>query len=257
MKRIILVSLALLLAVLSAAGVFLARGFQPATGPERVEVAADVVGVKAGRTYAYLVSAPQGLVLVDTGSDPAAAALLAELGRRGLGPDAVGDILLTSVHPDHAAAVHLFPRATSWIGRDDLGLALRERLPRAPIARIASRLVQRNARLERVRLALPGARLAIAGATFDVVSLPGVTPGSSAFVRDGVAFTGSSLGLDGARLVFPSWLVADAPRNSRAASPRLAAWSFSAIADGRHGVHQGGRAALDAALKELQSDAPR
>jgi glyoxylase-like metal-dependent hydrolase (beta-lactamase superfamily II) len=41
------------------------------------------------------------VVLIDAGNDQNGEAVLAELTRRGLGPDAVSTILLTHGHPDH------------------------------------------------------------------------------------------------------------------------------------------------------------
>src|ERR1051325_2925115 len=51
------------------------------------------------------------IALVDAGNDKEAQAILAELSRRHLGPDAVTTILITHGHPDHTGGVAMFPRA--------------------------------------------------------------------------------------------------------------------------------------------------
>src|SRR5262249_51648681 len=51
------------------------------------------------------------VALVDAGNDKNAAAILAELSRRHLGPDAVTTILITHGHPDHTGGVVMFPKA--------------------------------------------------------------------------------------------------------------------------------------------------
>lgn len=52
--------------------------------------------------------------LVDAGNDRDGKAILAELARRKLGPEAVKAILITHGHGDHVAGCHLFPGATLY-----------------------------------------------------------------------------------------------------------------------------------------------
>ena len=49
--------------------------------------------------------------LIDAGTDAEGAAILAELTRRQLGPDAVVAIFITHGHQDHTAAIRKFPNA--------------------------------------------------------------------------------------------------------------------------------------------------
>src|SRR5678815_2450506 len=51
------------------------------------------------------------VALIDAGNDQTGKAVLAELARRGVGPEAVSTIFLTHGHPDHIGAVRLFPNA--------------------------------------------------------------------------------------------------------------------------------------------------
>jgi glyoxylase-like metal-dependent hydrolase (beta-lactamase superfamily II) len=51
------------------------------------------------------------MALIDAGNDTAGRAILAELARRRLSPDAVAAVFITHGYPDHIGAAHLFPRA--------------------------------------------------------------------------------------------------------------------------------------------------
>src|SRR5581483_3240511 len=51
------------------------------------------------------------VALVDAGNDKSGKAIMDELSRRHLGPDAVTTIMITHGHPDHIGAVAMFPKA--------------------------------------------------------------------------------------------------------------------------------------------------
>jgi glyoxylase-like metal-dependent hydrolase (beta-lactamase superfamily II) len=141
----------------------------------------------------------------------------------------VGDVLLTSAHPSHAAAVHLFAHATLWVAEQDEPLLSRDRLPGAPLARALARL-RRSGSRRRARLVRPGELLSAAGLSLSVVHLPCVTPGSVAYVLDGVALTGSALLARGGGVEPPSWLLAESPKRCVALLPRLRQWELGALA---------------------------
>src|SRR5258708_14143425 len=68
--------------------------------------------IKDGVVSAAVIPIGDGkVVLLDAGYDKAGKAILAELSRRQLTPEAVTAILLTHNHPDHVAAIDLFPKA--------------------------------------------------------------------------------------------------------------------------------------------------
>src|SRR5688572_2052033 len=96
--------------------------------------------VADGFTSAVVLEAGEGKVaLVDAGVDPAGTAVLAELGRRGLGADDVVAILLTHGHGDHVAGCPLFSNATTYAHRDELPLLRGEVRARSPVAPLVGR----------------------------------------------------------------------------------------------------------------------
>ncbi len=80
--------------------------------------------VKDGYVDLGVIDLGDGKVaLVDAGNDPEGKAILAELSRRKLGPEAVEAVLLTHGHPDHIAGCHLFPKASIYALAGDVALA--------------------------------------------------------------------------------------------------------------------------------------
>src|SRR5580700_5247243 len=76
--------------------------------------APDVRIIKDGVVDFGVVDVGEGhVVLIDAGYDPKAAALLAELARRKVGPDAVTAIFFTHGHPDHIAGASLWALLTA------------------------------------------------------------------------------------------------------------------------------------------------
>src|SRR5258708_20655996 len=76
------------------------------------------------------------VVLLDAGYDKAGKAILAELSRRQLTPEAVTAILLTHSHPDHVAAIDLFPKAEVMALEPELPLLEGRALWRGPPLRL-------------------------------------------------------------------------------------------------------------------------
>src|SRR5260370_12805169 len=92
-------------------------------------VSADVIRVGNGK-----------VVLLDAGYDKAGKAILAELSRRQLTPEAVTAILLTHSHPDHVAAIDLFPKAEVMALEPELPLLEGRASWRGPLLRLFPRL---------------------------------------------------------------------------------------------------------------------
>jgi len=100
-----------------------------------VPVSALVPGAEEGRTVdtafmMWLIRGNGRTILVDSGFHRAEVVAawhpvdfvtpVAALGRLGLAPDDVTDVVLTHLHWDHAGGVDLFPRARVWVQRAEL-----------------------------------------------------------------------------------------------------------------------------------------
>lgn len=137
----------------------------------------------------------EGLTLVDTGWRSGGARLVRSIRMLGLDPRAVGRILLTHWHADHAGSAARFVRSSAapdvLVGTEDLDVVA-GRVPRPHQAvpeGWTSRAGRLAGRLGLVKPAEPvpsavalgdGDRLPVAGGV-EVVAAPGHTPGHSAF----------------------------------------------------------------------------
>ena len=122
--------------------------------PERAEINGMTL-VKDGFVSAVLVPlSKHEVALVDAGNDVQAKALLAELSRRGLGPDNVDFILLTHGHADHIGGIAKFPKAQVMALAEEVevvegrstggGLILRFRSPKPTGIRLSRTLHERG-----------------------------------------------------------------------------------------------------------------
>ena len=112
MKRIVLMVVLLVVVFAVATGALIASALM---GRQSVMDGSEVNGIRIvadGITSLAVIPVGEGRVaLIDAGNDKAGKAILAELSRRHLGPDAVAAVLLTHGHGDHRGAVPLFPKA--------------------------------------------------------------------------------------------------------------------------------------------------
>jgi glyoxylase-like metal-dependent hydrolase (beta-lactamase superfamily II) len=87
----------------------------------------------------------EGLTVVDTGWRSAGPRLVRSVRMLGLDPRAIGDILLTHSHADHAGSAGRFAASSAgsrvWTGRDDLPVVRGERRQPSLVARAAARML--------------------------------------------------------------------------------------------------------------------
>ncbi|MPZ89491.1 MAG: MBL fold metallo-hydrolase [Nitriliruptorales bacterium] len=147
----------------------------------------------------------EGLTLVDTGTPRSGPRLVRSIRLMGLDPRAVGDVLLTHWHADHAGSAARFARSsaapTVWVGEGDLAVVREGLRPPVPprrdttaLGRPLSRLVPPPPGVPAVSGLADGARLEAAGG-IQVVASPGHTPGHLAYLvaSRGVLLTGDAL----------------------------------------------------------------
>lgn len=210
MKRV-LVSIGVVLVVLVVA---VAALFAPAfVGMQPMPDDFEMNGVRIvpdGFVAVGVVDAGGGqVVLIDGGLDASSEAILADLSRRGLGPESVAAILLTHGHGDHIAAAtgDVFANAQVMAleaevdlaeGRVGLGSPLGLVVPVSPTG------VQVTRRLR------DGETIRIGATAIQVYSVPGHTPGSAAYLANGVLFVGDEANAtsDG-EVKGPPWIFSD------------------------------------------------
>jgi N-acyl homoserine lactone hydrolase len=130
------------------------------------------------------------VALIDCGTFSHRANLIAGLQRHGLTPADVTDVVLTHSHHDHSINWVLFPRATIWIGGDELDWSVKEPWGSTPVPELYVKELASSKQLKRIKQGdtiIPGL------AAYDA---PGHTPGHLIFMLSGnardVLFTGDA-----------------------------------------------------------------
>ena len=185
-----------------------------------VRPAPDVRIIKDGFVDFGVVDVGEGhIVLIDTGYDSKGAALLAELARRKVGPDAVTAIFFTHGHRDHIAGASLCPNATLYALDADVALAEGREGSHGPL----TSLVGAKPTGLHVHGLKDGAVTTVGAKSIRAIATPGHTAGSAAYLVSGVLFLGDSAGMktDG-KLALPPWAFSDDLAKSRASLVALA-----------------------------------
>jgi glyoxylase-like metal-dependent hydrolase (beta-lactamase superfamily II) len=161
------------------------------------------------------------VALVDAGSDRSGKAILAELSRRGLGLSSVKAILLTHGHPDHVAAVGLFPDAELMALEPEVPLIEGRARSRGPVTRW---LPARPGSMKVSRVLHDGETFTLGGMTVRVFAVPGHTEGSAAYLVNGILFLGDSADArSSGRVQGAAWIFTDDTARNRASLARLVA----------------------------------
>ncbi len=233
--------------VFAVAGVaWVASLLPPGQGP-RVTGPHELVGVDTNGSFAWIVPVADGVVLVDVGLDQQATVLRKEIGGRP-----VLGVLLTHAHADHTAGLTAFPDAPVWLATADrpyLAGTAEENSPLALAYRKVAGTPTAHGALEEVT---DGLEVELGGEVFRATTVPGVTPGSVAWLWRDVLFTGDAVWGGGGLQLPPEALCEDA-EDARVQAKRLLALDFATIADGQIGITRTARPALFRLLGESQT----
>jgi glyoxylase-like metal-dependent hydrolase (beta-lactamase superfamily II) len=240
-RTLLIASVAALLIPLMVGGIFvLGVATQlPAGSGARIEAPHGAYGVMATGSYAWVVPAGKGkVVIVDAGQDPDARSLSTEVGGRE-----VVAILLTHAHADTIAGIDAFPDAPVYLGPGEKALLTGETESKGWMAAWLARSLPRPRLPEKVEEVADGQELELGQARFRAVHLPGHTGGSVAWVWRDVVFVGDAL------LVQPSMMTmmaafSDDEEQAKKSLEKLLAVDFDTAADARGGLRDGARAKL-------------
>lgn len=220
MKRILKIAGLVVLLIVVGVGALIAVTFM---GRKAVMDGQEVNGIRIiadGITsFAVVPIDNRQVVLIDAGNDQSGTAALAELARRGVGPEAVSTIFLTHGHPDHTGAVHLFPNAQVMALEPDVALVEGRAGSKGP----ATRLFPVSPTGITVNRALHGGDVVTVGSTrIRVYAVPGHTAGSAAYLVNGVLLIGDAADVksDGSLQGAP-WIFTDSQPEDRASLVRL------------------------------------
>jgi glyoxylase-like metal-dependent hydrolase (beta-lactamase superfamily II) len=194
MKRALkILGLVLAVLVLAVVGLFFAifGGDKPLEDGKELGLARTI---KDGFVAAFVLDAGDGkLALIDAGNDSEAKAILAELSRRKLGPEAVSAIFLTHGHPDHTKGVPRFPSAKIYAMGPDVPLAEGRARSKGPLPSMMG-AVQTGTKV--TTPLTNGATVAVGKLVVQAFLIPGHTAGSAAYLAGGVLFLGDSADAD-------------------------------------------------------------
>lgn len=177
--------------------------------------------VKDGIVSIAIVPVGAGQVaLVDAGNDGDGKAVLAELSRRQMGPDAVIAILVTHGHQDHTAGIKLFPRARVMALDREVGAIEGVEGFHGPLTQLMP------VRPTGVKVAWPvrdRETVIVGDIPVRVFAVPGHTAGSAAYLVNGVLFLGDAADTNDAGEIKGSpWIFSDSQAQDRASLVRLA-----------------------------------
>ncbi len=184
--------LAIILAVIAGGAAIALRVARGKPSPAE-QVKPNVFSVSAAGIYLYAARVGTHVVLFDTGADPEGTPVSAALAALGASRNDVSDIFITHAHGDHTAGAAAFGSAKIHLGAADAAMAEKKAEPTQLIPKLAAKV-----------LAVPPvtAQDQLAGATsvdlgdsklVKTFPMPGHTPGSYAFLYDGVLFVGDAM----------------------------------------------------------------
>lgn len=220
MKRILkiaalVIGLLVILAVATIASAFVGR--------QSITDGFEINGIRIVKdgivSVAFVPIGTGEVALIDAGNDKSGKAILAELARRQLGSDAVKAILLTHGHPDHTAAILLFPSAQMMALSTEAPLVEGRAGAHGPLTRFMS-VSPTGVKVSRTLQ--DGETVMLDQVPVRVFAVPGHTAGSAAYLVNGVLFLGDAADATSAGMIKPAaWIFSDSQVQDRASLVHL------------------------------------
>ena len=187
--KIAAISVVVLVALLAGLFYYLFGGLQAQTAG--LSLGAGAEPVYDGFSTVFMLDVGGGqIALIDAGNDTAGAAILAELGKRNASADNVVAIFITHAHPDHDAAISMFPKATVYAMKREVPVAEGKEAYESLFSRLAGRL---NPHPFQVAHPLEdGEKVTVGNLDVTAFLVPGHTPGSGAYLTQGVLYLGDA-----------------------------------------------------------------
>jgi glyoxylase-like metal-dependent hydrolase (beta-lactamase superfamily II) len=202
--------LVIILAVIGAGavGAFrVARG-RPAAADQ---IKPNMVATSAGGVSVYAARVGSHVIVFDASADPQGRPIDAAAAALGAGHGDVSDIFITHAHGDHTSGAAAFGGAKVHLGSADVAAAEKKAPQVPPAAQIMSKAMSFPA----ITVTDPLSGVATVdvgdGKSVKAFPVPGHTPGSYAFLYDGVLFAGDTMVFKQGRLDRPPKLL-DADR---------------------------------------------
>jgi glyoxylase-like metal-dependent hydrolase (beta-lactamase superfamily II) len=192
MKRFLkIVGIVIVVVVAIFAGLFfyLFGGLQAQTAG--LSLPAGAQAVYDGFSTVFLLDPGDGkVVLIDAGNDTAGKAILDALQKRNSSPDNVEAIFITHAHPDHDAAIALFPKATIYAMKREVPVAAGKEDYGSMLSKVAGRF---NPHPFDVTHPLEnGDKVTVGNLEVTAFDVPGHTAGSGAYLVQGVLYLGDA-----------------------------------------------------------------
>jgi hydroxyacylglutathione hydrolase len=156
------------------------------------EIKPNLVAVSSAGSYLYAARVGQHVILFDTGADPAGNPVDTALAGLHAGRNDVTDVFLTHAHGDHTAAASGLGNAHLHLGQEDVPYAE----GRVPWDSLLVRVMAKGMGTPSINVSSPLSGVQTIdlgeGKTVKAIPVPGHTPGSYAYLYDGVLFVGDT-----------------------------------------------------------------
>lgn len=149
-----------------------------------------IINVVDGMVQIFIIDGGNGEIgLIDAGNSPDGKPVIDALNTKGYKPSDVKAVFLTHGHPDHIAAVKLFPQAEICTLKEEVEIAEGKKNNPSPIGRI---LNPEPTGLKVTRILKDGEKIKFGTLAVEVFSIPGHTEGGAAYLINGVLFLGDA-----------------------------------------------------------------